>query len=145
MGLTSWRSLEGAEATHWKRTWVKLGWGYRGSLNSVHAGRWWRMPLILALVRQRPADFWVQGQPGLQSEFQDSQDYTEKPCLEKKNSVHRKWAECYREMHSYKLKESVNTSQAWVEVVFSIVVYHCVYRNISQGVVTAEACHWSTW
>jgi hypothetical protein len=31
--------------------------------------------------RQRQADFWVWGQPGLQSEFQDSQDYTEKPCL----------------------------------------------------------------
>jgi hypothetical protein len=30
------------------------------------------------------ADFWVQGQSGLQSEFQDSQGYTEKPCLEKK-------------------------------------------------------------
>jgi hypothetical protein len=28
-------------------------------------------------------DFWVQGQPGLQSEFQDSQGYTEKPCLKK--------------------------------------------------------------
>jgi hypothetical protein len=28
-------------------------------------------------------DFRVQGQPGLQSEFQDSQGYTEKPCLEK--------------------------------------------------------------
>ena len=27
-------------------------------------------------------DFWVRGQPGLQSEFQDSQDCTEKPCLE---------------------------------------------------------------
>jgi hypothetical protein len=27
-------------------------------------------------------DFWVRGQPGLQSEFQDSQDYKEKPCLE---------------------------------------------------------------
>jgi hypothetical protein len=27
-------------------------------------------------------DFWVQGQAGLQSEFQDSQGYTEKPCLE---------------------------------------------------------------
>ena len=25
----------------------------------------------------------VQGQPGLQSEFQDSQGYTQKPCLEK--------------------------------------------------------------
>jgi hypothetical protein len=28
-------------------------------------------------------DFWVGGQPGLQSEFQDSQYCTEKPCLEK--------------------------------------------------------------
>jgi hypothetical protein len=41
------------------------------------------MPLIPALGRQRQADFWVQGQPGLQSEFQDSQGYTEKSCLEK--------------------------------------------------------------
>jgi hypothetical protein len=45
---------------------------------------WWRTPLIPALGRQRQADFWVQGQPGLQSEFQESQRYTEKPCLEKK-------------------------------------------------------------
>jgi hypothetical protein len=36
------------------------------------------MPLIPALGRQRQADFWVRG---LQSEFQDSQGYTEKPCL----------------------------------------------------------------
>jgi hypothetical protein len=41
------------------------------------------LPLIPALGRQRQADFWVRGQPGLQSEFQDSQGYTEKPCLEK--------------------------------------------------------------
>jgi hypothetical protein len=41
------------------------------------------MPLIPALGRQRQADFWVRGQPGLQSEFQDSQGYTEKPCLKK--------------------------------------------------------------
>jgi cation transport ATPase len=44
---------------------------------------WWCTPLIPALGRQRQADFWVQGQPRLQSEFQDSQGYTEKPCLEK--------------------------------------------------------------
>jgi hypothetical protein len=41
-------------------------------------------PLIPALGRQRQADFSVRGQPGLQSEFQDSQGYTEKPCLGKK-------------------------------------------------------------
>jgi hypothetical protein len=30
---------------------------------------WWRTPLIPALGRQRQANFWVQGQPGLQSEL----------------------------------------------------------------------------
>jgi hypothetical protein len=44
------------------------------------------MPLIPEFGRQRQADFWVQGQPGLHSEFQDSQGYTEKPCLDKKQN-----------------------------------------------------------
>jgi hypothetical protein len=48
---------------------------------------WWHMPLIPALGRQRQADFWVRGQPGLQSEFQDSQSYTEKPGLKKKSVI----------------------------------------------------------
>jgi hypothetical protein len=43
----------------------------------------WRTPLIPALRKQRQADFGVRGEPSLQSEFQDSQGYTEKPCLEK--------------------------------------------------------------
>jgi hypothetical protein len=42
------------------------------------------IPLIPVLGRQRQANFWVQGQPGLQSELQDSQGYTEKPYLKKK-------------------------------------------------------------
>jgi hypothetical protein len=45
---------------------------------------WWRTSLIPALGRQRQVDFWVRGQPGLQSECQDSQGYTEKPCFGKK-------------------------------------------------------------
>ena len=38
------------------------------------------------LERQRQADFWVRGQSGIHSEFQDSQTYTEKPCLETKQN-----------------------------------------------------------
>ena len=45
------------------------------------------MPVIPALGRQRQADFWVRGQPGLQSGFQDSQGFTEKPCLKKQNKT----------------------------------------------------------
>jgi hypothetical protein len=66
----------------------QLGYTLRLCLNSktktlTKSQAWWRTPSIPALGRQRQADFWVWGQPGLQSEFQDSQGYTEKPCLEK--------------------------------------------------------------
>jgi hypothetical protein len=57
---------------------------------SNSAGQWWRTPLIPALGRQRQADFWVWGQPGLQNAFQDSQGYTEKPCPEKTNKTNKK-------------------------------------------------------
>jgi hypothetical protein len=49
------------------------------------AGQRWHTPLMPALERQRQADFWIRGQPGLQSEFQDSQDYIEKETLSGKN------------------------------------------------------------
>jgi rRNA processing protein Gar1 len=48
------------------------------------------MLLIPALGRQRQVYFWVRGQHGLQSEFQDSQDYTEKPCFEKPKKKKKK-------------------------------------------------------
>jgi hypothetical protein len=35
---------------------------------------------------KRISEFEVRGQPGLQSEFQDSQGYTEKPCLKTKQN-----------------------------------------------------------
>jgi hypothetical protein len=43
-----------------------------------------------ALGKQRQANFWVRGQPDLQSEFQYSQGCTEKPCLENKNKNKQK-------------------------------------------------------
>jgi hypothetical protein len=65
--------------------------------------QWWRTPLIPALGRQRQADFWVQGQPGLQSEFQDSQGYTEKPCLGKtKNKTNQIQSTTLPQIFKYK-------------------------------------------
>ena len=46
--------------------------------------------MIPALRRQRQADFCIPGQPGLQSELQDSQGYTEEPCLKKKKKKKKK-------------------------------------------------------
>ena len=51
------------------------------------AGLWWHTPLIPGLARQRQSVFSVWGQPGLQGEFQDSQDYTVRPSLRKKKCV----------------------------------------------------------
>jgi hypothetical protein len=33
---------------------------------------------------------WIQDHPGIQSEFKDSQGYTEKPCLEKQSKAKQK-------------------------------------------------------
>jgi hypothetical protein len=55
-------------------------------VKSYTAGQWWFMLLIPALGKQKQMDFLVQGQPTLQSEFQDNKGYTEKPCLKKKKS-----------------------------------------------------------
>ena len=60
--------------------------------NHVLCQEVWPRPLIPALGRQRKADFWIQGQPGLQSEVQDSQGYTKKPCLEKQNNKKESYA-----------------------------------------------------
>jgi hypothetical protein len=47
-------------------------------------------PLIPALGRQRQADFWFRGQPGLQSEFLDSQGYTELTLSRKTKTKNKK-------------------------------------------------------
>jgi hypothetical protein len=72
------------------------------------AGRWWRTPVIPALGRQRQADFWVRGQPSLQSEFQDSQGYTEKPCLEKPKKKKKK-----RKKEKAVLNSLYSTGRPW--------------------------------
>lgn len=49
------------------------------------------MPLIPVVDgRQRQVDLCGKEQPGLQTEFQDSQSYTGKPCLENENKHQQK-------------------------------------------------------
>ena len=51
---------------------------------------WWPIPLTPALGRQRQKDLQVQGQPGLESEFQDSQQETNKQTNKKPQQNHNK-------------------------------------------------------
>jgi hypothetical protein len=50
----------------------------------------------------------VRGQPGLQSEFQDSQGYTEKPCL-KKQTKKPIYIDSKTFLFVYLLKHSLST------------------------------------
>ena len=67
---------------------------------------WWCTPLILALRRHRQADLWVKGQPGLQSIFQNSQSYTEKPCLQTKQTIPMWWVVGWCQWSPYSEAES---------------------------------------
>jgi hypothetical protein len=68
------------------------------------AGQWWFTPLIPALGRQRQVDFWVRGQPDLQSEFQESQGYTEKPCLKTNKQTNK---QTNTHTHTQKIKLAI--------------------------------------
>ena len=56
----------------------------------MYTGEQWHVALIPELRSQRQADLRIRGLPGLQSKFQDSQDYTEKLFLEKQTNKQRK-------------------------------------------------------
>jgi hypothetical protein len=68
---------------------------------------WWCVPLIPALGWKSQVDLWVQGQPVFQSEFQNSQGYTEKSYLlgeggkECKDSIYKIGAPLYQCLQSW--------------------------------------------
>jgi hypothetical protein len=65
IGLENWENT---------RTEVVAAHAFHSNIPETEAGRF----------------LWVPGRPGLQSEFQDSQGYTEKPCLTKQNKQTKK-------------------------------------------------------
>jgi hypothetical protein len=93
---------------------------------------WWRMPLIPALGRQRQANFWVRGQPGLQSEFQDTQSYTEKPCLKKtkkpKNKKQKNPKKVICLYSSFFITDSFNHMSMYIYIY--IYIYAYIYTHI---------------
>jgi hypothetical protein len=66
--------------------------------------QWWHTPLI-SNSGGRGMLIWVQGQPALQLEFQDSQGHTGKPCLKQLN---RKKVLTPKHLFINNLQENVN-------------------------------------
>jgi hypothetical protein len=74
---------------------------------------WWRTPLIPALGRQRQADF-------LQSEFQDSQGYTEKPCFEKQKTKKKKKNHTHTHTHTQTKTKNNQTNKRNVNSILQV-------------------------
>ena len=79
------------------------------------------MPLIPALGGQRQVDFWVWGQPGLQSDFQDSQGYTAKPYFKKPNKQTNRIL--------FIIKTSFGTIYFLIDLVILCIWVHCSYTD----------------
>jgi hypothetical protein len=74
---------------------------------------------------------WVWGQPGLQIEFQDSQGYTEKSCLEKNQTNKKpknttKYKQKKEEKRARKMAQQARALAALPEVLSSIPSNHVV-------------------
>jgi hypothetical protein len=90
-GCWWWRPLVPIGFLLWQTLWPKATWGIKCSFRLTLPGsslslRESEQELKAGTREAEVADMWVQGQPGVQSEFLDSQGYTEKPCLKNKKN-----------------------------------------------------------
>jgi hypothetical protein len=114
------------------------------------AGHWWHMPLISALRRQRQADFWVWGQPGLQSEFQDStglhrETLSRKTKKKKKKNNSLCFCFCYKDLFIVisKYCSCLRHTRRGHQISLQMVVRHHVVagiwtQDLRRAVLTAE-------
>ena len=94
------------------------------------------MPLIEAFGKKSQADFWVYGQHGLQSEFQDSQDYTEKHCLKNSKTKNQNKIKPKTETKKQNKTKDINVffkSQMIISLyaLINMLVYSIIFRLLS--------------
>jgi hypothetical protein len=119
-----------------------LGIGYLKISQS--AGQWSRplTPLTPALGRQRQVHLCkVWGQPGLQSEFQDSQGHTEKPCLEKTKTTTTTRIPEHLGLESH--KEKLFNIYLWLFYLCECLCITCVSMPKEVRRVCCTLCNWS--
>jgi hypothetical protein len=89
---------------------------------------------------QRQVAFWVQGQPGLQSKFQDNQGYTEKPCL-KKTKTNKKKPKKKKLVHIKMFKEK--NSLCWKKSFPLCIILNSLWSVLAdwKRKSKAAACH----
>jgi hypothetical protein len=77
------------------------------------------------------------GQPGLQSEFQDSQGYTEKPCLETTTTTTAAAAENKKQIKIRHLEKNLkNKSKVWTwSLSFLLLIYRINNNNDNHKVL----------
>ena len=90
-----------------------------------------------ALGRQKQADFWVRGQPDLQSEFRDSQDYTEQPCLEKPKPNQTKQTNKKTKKKQINNKKN-QTSSLKIQLEIWILFISLLWDNIGNGKIVIK-------
>jgi hypothetical protein len=97
-------------------------------------------------------DFWVPGKPGLQSEFQGSQGYTEKPCLWPP-CIHARTItlayECARAHTNTHTHTHTHTHRSWASTILRQTKLFPFMKGLALlglwgGSVSKGAC-WQTW
>jgi hypothetical protein len=75
--------------------------------DTLQAGQWWCTPLIPARAGRS-----LSSRPAQSTEFQDSQGYTEKPCLEKPKKEKRKKNDTHQDLQLNNLLSRLNYGRA---------------------------------
>ena len=87
---------------------------------------------------------WVWGQPGLQSKFQDSQGYTEKPCL-KKPIKKEKERERKRTTAGIRIKRGDKEKKTNKQVMYENTIIKYITVHVKDQIISIKSCYSEKW